>query len=231
MRQRQFNLSRDAIFRVYREFHSEEILYRLHKTQRRRGGWTTPGPNYIWSVDGHLKLAQYGFEIYAGIDAYSRYIPWFFVGFSGLTARAIFAQYLYIVKQYGFIPQVIRSDRGNETTMMAAAHYVLSQCAKTHRFPRQLRRVPDPAEVDGEPIPLPQPGPVVAEDEPLPWSHCWSYGKSTENQRIESWWNQLQDNRTYFWRVCIWTMLQMAVARLRKVARRHTGSLLTLIAM
>ncbi|KAL6229678.1 hypothetical protein BDW75DRAFT_235014 [Aspergillus navahoensis] len=30
------------------------------------------GPNFIWSIDGYLKLAPYGIEIYAAIDAYSR---------------------------------------------------------------------------------------------------------------------------------------------------------------
>ncbi|KAI1818900.1 hypothetical protein F4861DRAFT_544577 [Xylaria intraflava] len=194
MRQRQYNLSRDAIFKVYREFHDDKIQERLKAAQRRRGGWTTPGPNYIWSVDGHLKLAQYGFEIYAAIDAHSRFIPWFFVGFSGLTARSVFAQYMHIVGAYGFIPQLIRSDRGNETVMMATAHNILTQHTKARRFPRQLPRIEDLA--NGQ---VPQPEPE--RDGIIPWSECWSWGKSTHNQRIESWWNQLQENRTLFWRV------------------------------
>ena len=33
-----------------------------------------PGPNHLWSIDGHDKFRNYGIEIYAGIDAYSRRI-------------------------------------------------------------------------------------------------------------------------------------------------------------
>jgi hypothetical protein len=39
-----------------------------------RGEYWVPGPNYVWSVDGHMKLELFGIEIYAGVDAYSRYI-------------------------------------------------------------------------------------------------------------------------------------------------------------
>ena len=42
--------------------------------RRRRFGWTVPGPNYTWSVNGYVKLAVYGFEVYIGIDAFSRFI-------------------------------------------------------------------------------------------------------------------------------------------------------------
>jgi hypothetical protein len=37
-----------------------------------RGRYQTPGPNFVWSIDGHLKMQMYGIEIYAGTDAYSR---------------------------------------------------------------------------------------------------------------------------------------------------------------
>jgi hypothetical protein len=33
-----------------------------------------PGPNYLWSIDGHNKFRNYRIEIYATIDAYSRRI-------------------------------------------------------------------------------------------------------------------------------------------------------------
>lgn len=37
-----------------------------------RGAVIVPGPNYAWSMDAHLKLAYWGFEVYACIDVYSR---------------------------------------------------------------------------------------------------------------------------------------------------------------
>jgi hypothetical protein len=33
-----------------------------------------PGPNHLWSIDGHDKFRNYGIEIYGAIDAYSRRI-------------------------------------------------------------------------------------------------------------------------------------------------------------
>ncbi len=66
---------------------------------------------------------MYGFDIYAGIDAYSRYIVWFYVGVSANTSYDILAQYLQIVKSQGDISLTIRADRGTETPLLAGAHY------------------------------------------------------------------------------------------------------------
>jgi hypothetical protein len=41
-----------------------------------------------------MKLAPYGIEIYAAIDAYSRYVVWIYVGVSGMTAVSVVRQYL-----------------------------------------------------------------------------------------------------------------------------------------
>jgi hypothetical protein len=30
---------------------------------------------------------------------------------------------------------------------------------------------------------------------------CWFYGTSTKNQRLESWWGQLEKSQLYYWRV------------------------------
>jgi hypothetical protein len=50
-------------------------------TARRPGGrkkrlenYITSGPNFLWCLDGHDKLAQFGMQIYAAINAYSRKI-------------------------------------------------------------------------------------------------------------------------------------------------------------
>ncbi|RPA73771.1 hypothetical protein BJ508DRAFT_313480 [Ascobolus immersus RN42] len=50
-------------------------IRRLHKRER----YGVPGPNRVWSIDGHDKLSHFGFEIYGCIDAYSRCIMWCFV--------------------------------------------------------------------------------------------------------------------------------------------------------
>ena len=47
----------------------------LHMNHMLKGGYFVPEPNYVWSMNGHHKLCMNGFEIYAGVDAYSQYVP------------------------------------------------------------------------------------------------------------------------------------------------------------
>ncbi|KAJ9129682.1 Integrase core domain protein [Pleurostoma richardsiae] len=82
-----------------------------------------PGPNYQWCIDGHDKLKDFGFEIYAAIDAYSRCIIWFYVGHSNATAISVLKQYLDTVREYGIRPWFVQADLGTETPLVAAAHW------------------------------------------------------------------------------------------------------------
>ena len=181
LRQRQVNISRNSGFEVYKEFYQDEVNRRRQRVEYRRSGWTTRGPNFVWSIDGYCKLSTWGFEIYAGIDAYSRYITWFSAGVEAHTSLAVLAQYVYIVEQYGYIPQILRADRGKETPLACGAHFWLSSSQRTNL-------VRD--EVTG----LEQASPVTFRD-------CVIYGKSTKNIKIESWWGRLSDGRSHFWRV------------------------------
>lgn len=47
------------------------IQYRQRRKARRRAAFITEGPDQIWSIDGHDKLKNYGFQIYGGTDVYS----------------------------------------------------------------------------------------------------------------------------------------------------------------
>jgi len=127
------------LFKAVQEMYPQECRARLDAIRRRRGGFTLPGPNCVWSVDGYCKLERFGFEIYAAIDAYSRYILWAFVGDSARTERAVAEQYLTAVKEHGFTPLVVRSDKGVETTTMAGLHFLLAQGSKSQR-PLKPRR-------------------------------------------------------------------------------------------
>jgi hypothetical protein len=75
----------------------------------------------MWSIDGHCKLDPYGIEIYAAIDAYSRYVIWIYIGVSGLTAVSVLRQFLDTIKTVRQILQTLRSDRGGETKFIAKA--------------------------------------------------------------------------------------------------------------
>jgi hypothetical protein len=112
---------------MYRELAPMAVQRRLHDLQRHRGAYIVPGPNFIWSIDGYLKLAPYGIEIYAAIDAYSRYIIWIYVGISSRTAVSVLRQFLDTLQITEQLPRFVRSDRGTETTLLAAAQHKLQQ--------------------------------------------------------------------------------------------------------
>jgi hypothetical protein len=204
LRQRGFNLPRDPLFQVYAtDFHSKEVEARRNRMNRKRGGWTAPGPNYFWCVDAYLKLQRFGFEIYAAIDAYSRFIPWFFVGYSALTARSIVIQYLEIIGELEYIPLAIRSDRGGELHHFATVHYLLSQAAGNRRHPRVYQAyTQDIPNAHSYPQNFPRPSTT----EVLSFGDCWCFGKSIHNQKIESWWSRLCSGRSIFWRVSRYLM-------------------------
>jgi hypothetical protein len=124
------------------------------------------GPSRVWSVDGHDKLAGYGFQIYAIIDAFSRYVNDIYVGISNRTQLAIQKFFLRGVRQFGF-PKLIWSDKGMEG--------------------------------DADDVRLSTPPSTRREARPsLPQSSI--FGPSTQNQRIEAWWNTLADGLTQTWK-------------------------------
>ena len=76
-------------------------------------------------MDGHCKLQYWGIEIYAAIDAYSQYVIWIYVGISCWTAISTLKQYLYTLTEVNVQPQIICSDYGVETLILAAAYHEL----------------------------------------------------------------------------------------------------------
>ena len=80
--------------------------------KRARHEFHIQGPNRVLSIDGHDKLARFGFEIYGAIDAYSRYIVWCYVGISNRTAVSVNKQYLRLLRTTLHMPKLIRSDKG-----------------------------------------------------------------------------------------------------------------------
>lgn len=75
LRQCGIPVARDRMFSILHELDPVGIANRrLDVNYMPKGGYFVPGPNYVWSIDGHHKLSMYGIEIYAGVDAYSRYV-------------------------------------------------------------------------------------------------------------------------------------------------------------
>ena len=94
IRRHQLTPGRDRFFSMYRDLTPQAVQRRLHDLPRYRVAYIAPGPNFLWSIDGCLKLAPYEINIYAGIDAYSRYIIWVYVGISSRTAVSVLHQFL-----------------------------------------------------------------------------------------------------------------------------------------
>lgn len=116
---------RHRTFELLRELYPEGIRIRQTQKMRHREAFTTPGPNFVWCADGHMKLEMYGIEIYAAIDVYSRYITWFYIGISARTDISILSQFLSVLDISEVMPQHMRCDMGTETKLMAGAFWVL----------------------------------------------------------------------------------------------------------
>lgn len=165
------NRIRDRLFAIVKELDPEGVAARAKDMQRHRGDYIVPGPNYVWSLDGYCKFDQFGFEIYAAIDAYSRYVIWIYVDISARTSVIVLRQYLDTISDLQVLPKILRTDRGSETPLCANAHY-------------NLRKVSE-----------------FASSEEVTFQRCYFYGTSTANQRIEAWWGQLSKGSIFHWRV------------------------------
>lgn len=121
--QARLNIPREPLYEVYRIMFPDAVDMRQRAMRRNRGHFLVPGPNYQWCLDGHDKLKDYGFEIYAAIDAWSRNIIWLYMGHSNATALSVLKQYLRAVEQYGIRPWFLQTDLGTETPLVAAAHW------------------------------------------------------------------------------------------------------------
>ena len=107
-----------------RLFDPEGVTHRVPGLRKRRlENYITAGPDHLWCLDGHDKLSQYGIEIYAAVDAYSRKIIWFYCGSSNRTQLSVLSQYLRAAKARGVCPSFIRTDKGTETILLADAHF------------------------------------------------------------------------------------------------------------
>src|SRR5271163_4868987 len=130
--------------------------------RKRQENYIVPGPDWLWCLDGHDKLARYGIEIYGSVDAYSRKVIWFFVGTSNRTQVSVLRQYLHTVKSIGYCPNFLRTDRGRETPMMADAHYYFYHTACLHDE-------------------------SISDDafDNICFADCYLFGKSTGNVKVE----------------------------------------------
>ena len=64
----------------------------------------SPGPNFVWNIDGHDKLKLYGFTIHECIDGFSRRMLWLKVSASnkmtGILAKSRCCQIVWYATKY-----------------------------------------------------------------------------------------------------------------------------------
>src|SRR5271170_4392888 len=81
------------------------LARRGHRLERRI--FHVDGPDQVWSVDGHDKIARWGFPIHGCNDVYSCYLIWLRVRESNHDPRYILEYYLDRIKE-------IALNRGSE---------------------------------------------------------------------------------------------------------------------
>ena len=108
---------RDTVMLALRVIDAEGVQNRRrHRLHRRR--YYTPGPNFLWHLDGWDKLKPYGFCVHACMDGFSRRIIWLEVGSSKKDSKVVANHYLSSVQQLGGVPRIIRSDKGTENVQI-----------------------------------------------------------------------------------------------------------------
>ena len=111
-------VTRDTVMHAMREIDPEGVENRRrHRLQRRR--YSTPGPNFLWHLDGWDKLKPYGFCVHGCIDGFSRRILWLEVASTNNDPRVVADYFLSTIQQLGGVPRLIRTDKGTENSMVA----------------------------------------------------------------------------------------------------------------
>ncbi|KAG6171952.1 hypothetical protein E4U51_008021 [Claviceps purpurea] len=174
-------VSQNRLYDYYRSRYPGEVASRTPGHFKYRKDFYVPGPNFLWCLDGYEKLKAYGFQVYACIDAYSRFVIWIYVGRSATTALSTLKQYLRTTKALGMRPYFTRSDRGVETPLWVAAQATLA-AANVNTYTYEDTNGNQQTCTQGSRI-----------------DSCHLYGESTRNIRIESWWRQLRKGCTDFW--------------------------------
>ena len=107
---------------------------RLQNKQRRtKEPFTSRGPLWVLSVDGHDKLCGYQnwmfpLGLYGFIDTFSRKVLSLAVVFSNSDPKVIGRLYFDLLYKTKTLPVFIRMDKGTETGKMAAMHsYIMSK--------------------------------------------------------------------------------------------------------
>ena len=110
---------RETVRLIVKELDPEGVRERRAKILRRRT-YRSPGPNYVWHVDGYDKLKPYGFHVHGCIDGYRRKIIWLKLSRTNNDPAVTGQHFLDAIAKYGGCPLLLRTDNGTENVNMAA---------------------------------------------------------------------------------------------------------------
>ena len=129
------HVPRHLVYNVMAELDPEGLEARnlQQKKKKKKGHFTSEGPLWVVSLDGHDKLCGYQnstfpLGVYGCIDTFSRKILFLFVCYSNSNPLVIGKMYLRYLFESEMLPRNLRLDRGTETGKMATIHvYLLNQ--------------------------------------------------------------------------------------------------------
>ena len=93
------------------------------RNRLKRRIYTTPGLIFIWHVDGHDRLKDFGFYIHGAIDGFSKKLLWIEVATTNKDPYVIAYYYLKTIMK--FIPTLVRSDAVTENVVIESLHTAL----------------------------------------------------------------------------------------------------------
>eukprot|EP00795_Rhopilema_esculentum_P004031 gene4031-20206_t len=118
---------------VVKELDPEGCDLRERKRLRRRK-YRTPGPNYVWHLDGYDKIKPFGFPIHGCIDGWIRKTMWLKVDRSNNKPEIPRGFFLDCVQKYGGCPVRVRSDCGTENGIICAMQCHFHGSADAHIY-------------------------------------------------------------------------------------------------
>jgi len=126
------NVPRNLVHAVMYDIDPDGLEARAVGTKRHKpkGHFTTKGPNFVHSVDGHDKLmgyqnSTYPLAIYGCIDTASRKLLWLRIWVTNSDPVLVGRWYLEYLYETKVISSFIRMDKGTETGTMATMHAFL----------------------------------------------------------------------------------------------------------
>ena len=100
------------------------------KINRNKVPFSSEGPSWVVSLDGHDKLCGYQcwtfpLCIYGCLDTFSRKILYLFVSHSNSDPMIVGKKYLEYLTEHRIMPRYLRLDKGTETGKMSTLHAFL----------------------------------------------------------------------------------------------------------